>query len=836
MGKQGKLRLPLLFFRWYDFVERLIAYGVVGREVAGGAVTLRSAVVGILILALLPAVGNAQAVRGTAIDGGTSAPLPGVVVLLIDSAGSTVARALTGERGEYRLAAAVAGTYRVRTLRIGFRSSMSDAIVLAVGQDVSQPMLLAGVPVSLATVRVVGRSACRVRPDSAAATFSVWEQIGTALAAAELTAATRELSATIVQYQRSLDPAGRRVLRQQSSLRSGTTARPWRSVSLDSLRRSGYAVTEEDETTTYFAPDLDVLLSEAFLADHCFRLVSDDDRLGLAFEPTLARRNIPGIRGTLWLDRASSELRRLEFRYVNLPREQEAFAGGEIDFLRLAQGGWLISRWSIRVPVIETRRVAARGSQRLGRIVGRSVREIRVDGGELALVTLRRDTLWARPPLTLAGTVRDSASAEGISAARVELRETGLAARTDAMGRFRIPGVLPGEYTLDVTTPLLDAIGVSHHVPLAFTDGANEFAVHLPSADQMARSLCEPAADGVVAGSVSVQGDSAPPRDVTKVKVVVEWNAFGVTSQGFLVKPEGIDAYPDARGHFRICGVPRNTALTVRVEAAVGAARPLATRIPLDRHLATVEISLDPEAERAASLSGVILSDANVEPISGAEVVLPALARSVHTNERGEFRLSDIPAGMHQLLVRRLGYRQRELAIEFESNQTVERRLLLTRVVTLDTVAITASVVLPEFERNRRLGIGRFLTRAELQKHEQLKLPDVLAQLSGVRVMRGTSGGYVASRRAMGSSLHCDRLSFEGRTPTPRCACYAQVYLDNALLYSGALGETVPDLNSISVYSVEAIEYYAGPSQTPIQYARLNSQCGVLVIHTRRSP
>lgn len=191
--------------------------------------------------------------------------------------------------------------------------------------------------------------------------------------------------------------------------------------------------------------------------------------------------------------------------------------------------------------------------------------------------------------------------------------------------------------------------------------------------------------------------------------------------------------------------------------------------------------------------------------------------------------------------MRRLGYRQRELVIAFEANQTVERRLLLTRVVTLDTVAVTASWVSPEFERNRQMGLGHFLTRADLQKHEQRKLPDVLAQLSGVRVMRGRSGGYIASRRGMGSALwsdvaYCNALKFEGVAPTPRCACYAQVYLDNALLYGGGLGETVPDLNFISVYSVEAIEYYAGPSQTPIQYARLNSQCGVLVIHTRRSP
>lgn len=62
--------------------------------------------------------------------------------------------------------------------------------------------------------------------------------------------------------------------------------------------------------------------------------------------------------------------------------------------------------------------------------------------------------------------------------------------------------------------------------------------------------------------------------------------------------------------------------------------------------------------------------------------------------------------------------------------------------------------------------------------------------------------------------------------------CYAQVYLDNSLMYSGR-GDLF-DINTIPTSSIEAIEYYAGPSEIPAQYLRLNSPCGVVVIHTRR--
>jgi hypothetical protein len=54
-------------------------------------------------------------------------------------------------------------------------------------------------------------------------------------------------------------------------------------------------------------------------------------------------------------------------------------------------------------------------------------------------------------------------------------------------------------------------------------------------------------------------------------------------------------------------------------------------------------------------------------------------------------------------------------------------------------------------------------------------------------------------------------------------------------LYTGP-GGIVPDINSFSPAEIEAIEFYTGPAQTPVKYSRLDSHCGVLVIHTRRTP
>ncbi len=43
-------------------------------------------------------------------------------------------------------------------------------------------------------------------------------------------------------------------------------------------------------------------------------------------------------------------------------------------------------------------------------------------------------------------------------------------------------------------------------------------------------------------------------------------------------------------------------------------------------------------------------------------------------------------------------------------------------------------------------------------------------------------------------------------------------------------------LTTQETHQIEAIEFYSSPAQTPSKYSRLNSRCGVYVIHTRRPP
>jgi hypothetical protein len=103
------------------------------------------------------------------------------------------------------------------------------------------------------------------------------------------------------------------------------------------------------------------------------------------------------IEGTLWLDRASSELRELDFRYTNLPEDfAHTKAGGTVQFLRLSTGSWLVGSWQLRMPR-GTRELVANYS---GGIRGREeyrtmVTGLQFTGGAVTAVTRGTEVLFS---------------------------------------------------------------------------------------------------------------------------------------------------------------------------------------------------------------------------------------------------------------------------------------------------------------------------------------------------------------------------------------------------------------------------------------------------------
>src|SRR4051812_30419156 len=102
------------------------------------------AVLGLVMLVDPSRRAAAQAVRGTVVDP-SDRPVAGVLVLMLDSASNIAARALSNDRGEFHVASIRPGSYRLRTLRIGFRPVTSEPISVVAGDEVIRRLLLSGI-------------------------------------------------------------------------------------------------------------------------------------------------------------------------------------------------------------------------------------------------------------------------------------------------------------------------------------------------------------------------------------------------------------------------------------------------------------------------------------------------------------------------------------------------------------------------------------------------------------------------------------------------------------------------------------------------------------------
>jgi hypothetical protein len=253
-----------------------------------------------------------------------------------------------------------------------------------------------------------------------------------------------------------------------------------------------------------------------------------------------------------------------------------------------------------------------------------------------------------------------------------------------------------------------------------------------------------------------------------------------------------------------------------------------------------------------------VLTDSSHSPVMDAEVSIPSLSLVATTDAGGRFRITDVVPGAHDITVRRVGYGPLNTNVLFLPRQTVEKRVLLSKMVALDTIAIRAraTAVIPSFEENRKIGLGKFLTREDLAKQEGRRLSDILTTVPGLQIMPGYGNhAWIINTRATRSLRMSDGITGEARSLIPSTqinafdkakgakpgVCYAQVYLNGSRVYRGwnrpppAEPEPLFDINSINPASIEAIEWYSGTSEIPMRYTSADTQCGLIVIHTRVS-
>jgi hypothetical protein len=525
---------------------------------------------------------SAQSVRGRLVEEGGGAAIEGAVVVLLDEAGDQSGGMLTDAEGRFHIRAPMSGRYRLRAERVGYATTVSPAFDLAVGEarqiDLRAPMKA----IALTGIQVTGRSRCEVRPRDGKATARIWEEARKVLAATALAHERKLLRYETSLYERELSPEDLRVRAEARRPGLARGDRPFVSLPVEELAARGFVhPAENGRSYDYYAPDAPVLLSDAFLDTHCFRLAEHPDSaglIGLAFEPVRGRR-LPEIRGTFWLDRQRAALRFLEYRYTNLrlgiPMDH---IGGRVEFDRAPGGAWIVRRWYIRMPEVGVRRTSWRG-QSLQR---RELTLIREEGGEVVRVrTAGGQGVDMGARASLSGVVYDSTRAAPLAGATVSFAGTKHRARTDAEGRFRIRGVPEGRYSVRFTHPRLDSLGVGElpaRVVVLGPDEPAEVRLAVPPLARILANACPatgrsawevrrlPGAEvGILVGTVrdSLTGEPIPGATVT-----AQWNHYGLDNVGrWTVVREGKTGFgvrSDGRGRYWMCEVPARIPVTLQ--------------------------------------------------------------------------------------------------------------------------------------------------------------------------------------------------------------------------------------------------------------------------------
>jgi hypothetical protein len=445
--------------------------------------------------------------------------------------------------------------------------------------------------------------------------------------------------------------------------------------------------------------------------------------------------------------------------------------------------------------------------------------------------------LWSHPPLTISGVVTDTTEKRAIADAVLVLKGTNIRATSAANGAYTLTGVLPGEYTLEVTTPSLDSIGIAKQITVEVLDSFVVQPIRLESAAVWIERFCADKLSGpgvrrgVVVGTAR-RTDSLP---ATGLNVVVEWTQFIVDIQQIGKIGRSVAATTDSRGVFRACGVPINTEVVIRTAWDTDSTPPRNLRIPQDAQIALIKFTVSRPVASAASLSGRVIADSTHRPVQGAEVVLAEANIIVRSAPNGEYRIGSIPPGAHTVIVRRLGYRPATEQIVFARNELVVRDFTLkAAAVPLDTLVVTSARPKTEFDERRATALGHFIGRADLAKVPNRKMSEVLSTVPGLRVLRAkTSAAWITQGRNLSSDgVPVDAADMaKGARPD----CYADVWLDGVRVYSGRPYEPLFDVNSLQPDDIETFEFYSGEAQIPAKYTRMGRVCGVAVIRTRIS-
>jgi hypothetical protein len=297
---------------------------------------------------------------------------------------------------------------------------------------------------------------------------------------------------------------------------------------------------------------------------------------------------------------------------------------------------------------------------------------------------------------------------------------------------------------------------------------------------------------------------------------------------------------------------------------------------------ATLGSTRDADAQQAKRRGAIYFQviDTSVNPLAGAEIVLPHLGLAMQLAEEGSLLLVDVPNGTYLIQARHLGYRAEWQLVRVTDDTARAHFTLMPAAHALDTVAVLADGAplearLRDFlRRSASSPSGYFLTRDDVERRRPADISALLQTVSGVVVQRAAAGTtLLRSRRSSGNRCSTGMLVFVdgqllnspaslgGRQRTPRDdslalrrprgggtsggtlaggrarrgAVAGQMVGADPLPSVDATASVTPttfDVNLIPLSTLAGVEVYPNLFGVPAEFRVPGAECGVVLMWT----
>lgn len=195
----------------------------------------------------------------------------------------------------------------------------------------------------------------------------------------------------------------------------------------------------------------------------------------------------------------------------------------------------------------------------------------------------------------------------------------------------------------------------------------------------------------------------------------------------------------------------------------------------------------------SGGIRGVVVDSASHEKLIGANIVILGTSMGAATNLKGEYSVSDIPAGHYTVKCSYVGYKSKEAVVVITNNKTVDLNFsLVLSILRSKEVVVTAQALGQAAAINQQINSNNIVNVVSEQKIQEL--PDAnaaaaLGRLPGISVIR--SGGEAT------------QIVLEGLNPK-----YTTVTEDGIKLAPSDANDRGTDLSTISQGSLAGIKVY----------------------------